>query len=158
MKRLAAVILAIIMVIGLASCGAAKPQTFSADGLDIGLSSDFSAENMNGFVKVFTSEKVTVFVMKEDKAGFGGKSMTFREYGELLRMANATRNPSEIKTEGNISYFEYDHINGSESYSYLTAFYEANTAFWTVQFACPQAEYSATKAQLLTWAVSVVLR
>ena len=157
MKRIVALLLAAVMIVGLAACGSPKAKEFSIEEMKLTLTADFKEGEYSGYTKVFESKDAAAFVLREDKSLLGGETISIDEYVELCRQANAARNPGEAKKEGSVPYFEYTFKNPETgvTYSYFTAMYESEKAFWLVQFACGEGDYAKKKADFIGYASSV---
>jgi len=156
-KRIIAVVLAALLVFGLAACGSAKEKTFSVEELSVKLNDSFKESDYEGYTKCFENSDTAIFVLREDKSLLGGQSITLEDYGRLCRVANAARNPGEIKDQGGVPVFEYDFTNTESKvkYHYYTAMYESEKAFWLVQFVCESAKFSNRQAEFAGWAKGV---
>ncbi len=156
MKRAIAILLAAIMLVSLAACGA-KAKTFSAEELSIELTDAFTEADYEGYTKSFDSSKVAVFVLREDKAQLGDLKLSLDEYAQLVYSANVNRNPQSVKKEGEMPYFEYE-FTGTDNqtvFHYYTTMHESDGAFWIVQFAAKQAQWDKLKADVQKYAASV---
>ncbi len=156
MKKLTALILVAIMLLSLVACLEPKEKTFKKDGLEITLTSSFKETKIENYTVCYDSKKVAVYVLKESfslLAGFEDK--TLAEYGEMLRTANASRNPGVLKTEEGLTYFEYTFRNENVDFKYFTVVYKGSDAFWMVQFASREADYDDVKEDMIKWAKSV---
>ena len=163
MKKILALVLALVTLLSCVSCFGGKvyeaaPADFSADDLTITLTKAFKKAKIDGYTAAFDSKAVAVFVLKESAAIFGDLAdMSQREYAELLRQANATKNPGALKTEDGVLLFEYSFLNPDENvtYKYLTTVHKSDDAFWMVQLATREADYDEHRPYMLQWAKSV---
>ncbi len=156
-KRIIALVLAALMVFGLAACGSAKEKDFAVEELSIKLNDSFKATDYEGYTKCFENSDTAIFVLREDKSLLGGVSITLDQYAELCKTANAARNPGAIAKEGSVPVFEYDFTNPDSKvqYHYYTTMHESEKAFWLVQFVCESSKYSSRKADFTNWLKTV---
>ena len=163
MKKILALVLALVTLLSCVSCFGGKvyeaaPADFSADGMNITLTKAFKKAKIDGYTAAFDSKAVAVFVLKESAAMFGDMAdMSQREYAELLRQANASKNPDALKTEEGVLLFEYSFYNPAEkqTYKYFTTVHKSDDAFWMVQFASVEANYEEHRPYMLQWAKSI---
>ena len=165
MKKILALVLALLTLLSCVSCIGGKvyeaaDAEFSANGITLTLTKAFKEVDAAtyGYTAAFDSAAVAVFALKESFSlvnSLGATSKT--AYAELLRSANAARNPGELKTEDGIVFFEYNFHNTDENvtYSYFTTVHEGKDAYWMVQFATKQADYDEYRPYLLKWAKTV---
>ncbi len=153
MKRILSAFLAVVMMaLVLASCGA-NPKDFTVDGMTVTLTTAFKKTEMSGYTACYASNNVLVIVLKEA----GSDSMTLDEYAELVRKANASKNPDEISKGEVYHSMEYDFHNQQENqtYSYYCAMFKDGGNFWLVQFACRKDDYASMKDTFIGWANTV---
>ena len=156
MKKIAALILAAVMLLGLAACSA-KPQDYTYKELKITLTDKFREADLEGYDKCFDSSTAAVFVLREDKSLLGGLTLSLEEYANLVYSANVNRNPEAVKVENGIYCFEYEFKNETENmvYHYYTTIFESDQAFWLVQFATRQDDWTKLQAEVKGYAQSV---
>ena len=75
MKRIVALLLAAVMIVGLAACGSPKAKEFSIEEMKLTLTADFKEGEYSGYTKVFESKDAAAFVLREDKSLLGGETM-----------------------------------------------------------------------------------
>ncbi len=158
MKKVIAVLVAAVMVLSLAGCELfPKEQPFSVNEMLITLTDAFTEAEFEGYTKAFDSRKAAVFVLREDKSLLNGVELSLAEYADLTRAANSSRGPGEIKNDDDLTYFEYESFGSDEQtvYSYFTALYESDSAFWLVQFAGERANYEKLRPEFIKYAKSV---
>ena len=159
MKKILALCLSAILLVSLFGCaGSSAEKAFSKDGFEITLTGAFKETTMEGYFVCYDSKNAAVFVVKEDFTLFDNAAdMTANDYAKLVKTANASRNPSSIKTSGGIPSFEYTFENTQENttYHYYTTFFKGNDAFWMVQFASKDSEYAEQKENFENWVKTV---
>ena len=133
------------------------PMVFYGDGFEITLTEEFWLnEDMEGFTACYDSRNVAVFVREEEFSlldGFANK--TLREYAELILENNGFN--YEIKTNGDLMYFEYTYFDeaSGESYHYTNFVYKGDDAFWFLQFAFNEKSSDKYSEKVFEWAASV---
>lgn len=152
------IILFIILII--LSCNACKPsqKVFSAKGMSITLTDDFSKDKDYYGMSYFDSEEAQVYVAKEEIAVLEEKGektdFTLKEYADyLLKTISVT---AEIKTENNITYFEYVKKPENKSYNYFVVVFKTDDAFWYFTFTCETDKINEYRPLFKEWAKSIV--
>ena len=158
MKRILSCLLVVLFLFSLTACSKASPEEFTSVGMTITLTSDFELTEVEGYTACYDSKDVAVFVLKESfllQEGFGDLSLD--DYADLVYTANASKNPTAVAKEGDLTVMEYEFLNEQENktYSYYTVMYKSSDAFWTVQFACKKKLYKAKKDTFIEWANTV---
>ena len=135
----------------------AEPMTFSAAGLQITLTEDFTPDHtMEGFTVCYLSPRVAVFALQEPfplAEGFG--ALTATEYGELVLEALPYATEAVI-TEGNgLLYMTYEADVDGDSFFYFNTLHKTDDAFWQVCFAV-RANIAGTQLnEIVSWAKSI---
>ncbi len=163
MKKFLALMLALLTLLSCVSCIGGKvyeaaAKEFSSNGLTLTLTKAFKEADMQGYTVAYDSAAVAIFAIKENFSLMPGvENKDANGYAELLRQANANRNPGEIKTEDGVVFFEYSFYNEAEktTYKYLTTAHKGSDSFWMVQFATREKDYDEYRPYLLQWAQSV---
>ena len=169
MKKFLSVVLVIMTLLAVVSCDNAgnnnviKPMEITRNGMTITVTSDFyvspKEEKEYGYTVVLNSKAMGILALKEDKSLYENAGIkNLSQYAEAIRNANSARNPGIIKAEDGFQYtFEYTFYNTAEKveYSYLTVMYEAESAYWFVQFASKTAKYEELKPTMLKYAKTV---
>lgn len=142
----------------LANSQPVKPQTFSADGVQITLTNEFKANDSTDWVAGYRTVDVGVFIHKN---GFAEepelKNYTLKEYAKELYRVNGHNVPDGVQTEDGLTFYEYQYVdpNTDMTYVYFTYVYETAEGFWIVQFAIPQPEVENYRTSIKEWAKSV---
>lgn len=162
MKKLLACLLALTALFALVSCNAdvreAKEKTFSSNGLELTLTEAFKETTAEGYTVCYDSSKVAVFALKEKKSDFVSLGdVDLPAYANLIKEANKSKSPSDIQSKDGLTYMTYQFTNSdsNKEYSYLTVMYEADDAFWMVQFATLTEDYAEYESFLFDCAKSV---
>lgn len=157
MKRFLLVLTTLVLLVSLVSCGEAKPKTFTAEGVSVTLTDDFTKCSVDGYTVAYDSKDVAVLVLKEAFSDFQGVELTLNEYASLVRQSNLSRNPTEVIEKDGVYTMEFSFFNEDEevTYKYLCAMYESDDAFWLIQFACKESSYDSLADTLMTYAKSV---
>ncbi|MBE6639782.1 MAG: hypothetical protein E7616_10140 [Ruminococcaceae bacterium] len=154
MKKLISCVMAVCMLLSFSACGlidvyAAKEKTFTKEGMSITLTSAFSDEDYEGYTACYDSIQVAVFTLREPFADFEGLGIdTVKQYGELVRIANADSEPGALIEEDGLLYFEYTAEGEEEGliHGYMTFLFKGPDAFWIVQFCCEEDDFADRKA------------
>lgn len=170
MKQASAWLLLLSMIITLAGCAAEEitPPTlgllemekasYIAAGMEIQLPTEFRALEGTGYTVCYEASTAAVFALREgfDLAA-GVEDLTLAEYADLVRVANTTKSPSEVKEEDGLMLIEYTFFVESQNadYVYLTTMFKTSDAFWMIQFTCQEENYETYRPHFIEWAKSV---
>lgn len=135
-----------------------KPKTFSAEGMQITLTDDFSEYPMDGFTMCYDSRDMAVLTLKEEFSLLeGSENYTLAEYSDIVMHYSVSSPTSELQIGESFNYFTYDFLNTEENvtYSYLITMFKAPDAFWLIQFATPQENMEEYLPTFLEWAKTV---
>ena len=131
-----------------------EPKTFSAKGMQITLTDEFSKQTAAGYTAGFGSKDVAVLVLKEDftlQEGFG--QLSLKEYGNLVLQNNGKN--TTLKTDNGVTYFEYDGTNGNDTYHYVATVFKGPDAFWLIQFATKDTNAAEFRDEIFAWAKTI---
>lgn len=135
----------------------ASEKTFSASGMSITLTDEFTQSEFEGYTATYGSENVAVIALKEDYSLMEElRDYTIKEYIELVVQASNLTSV-QIKTAGELTYFEYEATNPSteDTYRYFSYVYKTNDSFWLIQFATLSEDADKYDNQIAEWAKSV---
>lgn len=170
MKQASAWLLLLSMIFTLAGCAAedVTPPTvgllemdkasYIAAGMEIQLPTEFRALEGTGYTVCYEASTAAVFGLRE---GFdlaeGVADLTLAEYADLVRVANSSKSPSEVKEEEGLMLIEYTFFVETQNadYVYLTTMFKTSDAFWMIQFTCQEENYEAYRPHFIEWAKSV---
>lgn len=160
MKKLTCLLLAALMVLSMAACGAPKEKQFTADEMRLTLAGNFKESKADGYTAAFESPSIVVLVLRENKSAIRalmGGDITMERYEQCVIDANASRGNVQMKTEGGVRFFEYDFKSPQNNniYSYFNITKESGQAFWLVQFFCLQSQYQKYKPDFLKYAAGI---
>ena len=152
-----AIIAGIISGLSAGMNGPADPKTFTTAGMEITLTDDFRESKLEGFTMCYGSKDMAVYTIKEVFSlveGFG--DYTVEEYGQLLLQANELDGKVQIQSKDDLLFFEYSATSddGTE-YHYLSFFFKASDAFWSIQFAVLEEDAVQLRNTILDYAKSV---
>lgn len=132
----------------------ADPKDFTLEELTITLTDAFSDLEVEGATGAFRSRDCSVFLIREGLDRFeNGSEMTIADYAERVQENNQME--VEIKTEGDLTYFERSATTDGQTFNYYSVMYRAPEAFWLLQFACESDDYEVYRPYFVSWAQSV---
>lgn len=145
-----------VLLFVLCACDPSE-KVFSANGMSITLTDEFSKEKDYYGMLYYDSEEAQVYIAKEEIDVLEEKGektdYTLKEYADyLLKSISVT---AEIKTEDNITFFEYSKKPEDVSYNYFVAVFKTSDAFWYFQFACESNLLNEYRPLFKTWAKSI---
>jgi len=149
-RSLIALLLCAVMLL---ACGcSAKAKTFTASGMTIELTEDFTEKDMLGFTAVYQSDDVLVFALKEEFEILGDE-MNLDEYAQLVLDANKL--DEDIKHEGEHTYFSFEKTVSGKDMTYTAVVFKGEDAYWMIQFACLTSDYAKLEDTIFGYASSV---
>lgn len=137
-------------------------KTFQGEGYQITLNTKFTEKREPNYLTTYHGKQLKVFFSKE----------TFEEiklYPERTDPENETREDfiaadfeingvsSEIYTDGNLMYYEYETVYKNKTYSYRAYVFKTNDAFWRVQFGCESSLKENLTKQIEQFARSIII-
>ena len=155
MKKLIAMILVVCSVMLLASgCDLFKKEkTFSKSGMSITLTEDFVEKDRISFTSTYESDDIIVTTLKEEKSLLGDMSVDLDGYTKLVIKANNLTNLPQHKD--GLTYFEYEKEASGKEFHYYAFTFEAEDAYWLIQFACEQKNHEKLEETIFKYAKSV---
>ena len=142
---------------GILSAGNDKAKSFCASGMEITLTKSFRETEVPGFTVAYDSKDVAVLALKESFASLEGLNVdTLSQYAQVV-LQNNGKNPSSLKNDGDRMYFAYDanSAENGKTYHYVTYLYEADDAYWIIQFATLKENADKYAEDITGWARSV---
>ena len=136
----------------------AEPKSFSAEGMSITLTDEFAENTVEGYTAFYEKQELAVLALKEDFSLIEGfEAYTLEDYGELVLEANQFGDDVKLATKDGVTYFTFDYENTAynETYTYFSAIYKADDAFWMIQFMTFADDYEALLPEILEYAKSV---
>ena len=135
----------------------ANPMTFSAAGLQITLTEEFTPDHtMEGFTVCYLSPRVAVFALQEPfSLAEGLGELTAAEYGELVLEANPHAAGAVLAEEDSLLYFTYETDVDGERFFYFSTLHKTDDAFWNICFAVPAKLADTQRDEIASWAKSI---
>lgn len=135
-----------------------EPKTFTSNGMNITLTSDFKETNVEGYTVCYDSEYVGVIALKEEFGLVEGFSdYTIEEYGNLVIENNKFDSSIKLQNKDGLTYFSYEFYNAETktTYYYFSVLYKSSDAFWMIQFTTPVENIDIYSEAFIEWAKSV---
>lgn len=135
-----------------------KPETFTADGMQITLTSAFDEASFEGYNVCYESDDVAVLVLKEEFTLFApDENFTLEEYGNILLEGNDLSSTASLQTTDGITHFEYEYTSPEDGndYNYFATIYKSDDAYWLIQFVTFAEDADDYRATIMEWAKSV---
>lgn len=166
MKRaFTAIVCTLLLVAMLAACGSSDPfaaadKTFSSEGMQITLTSDFSKQSVEGYTVCYAAKTAVVLALHETNDQFaaaGMEDVTLEQYAELVMQNNSSRDPVAGDDINGCPTMLYDFYNEDQDveYRYLAVMYQTDDGFWLVQFASAKDDFDTYEPSFVTAAESV---
>lgn len=160
MRKVVSLVVAFVMMLGLL-CSCASAQQFTKDGLTITLRSTFQDESASPYAEdmsfLYTSRSCAVMGVKDDRAQLEALlgELTLEEYGSLIIELNELGGTMSQR-EG-LWTFTYTATVDNVDYTYLSAVYETDANFWTVQVYCASDDYAKLADTMFGYLKTVTL-
>ncbi len=130
-------------------------KAFSADGMRITLTEDFTSASVDGYTACYDSQDVAILVIKENFSLLDGlEEYSLDQYGNSVLQRNQLSS-AELKHDNGLTYFEYDYVIQNDTYYYFSVVYKADDAFWFMQFVTLKDNAERYSDKLIQWAKSV---
>ena len=160
MKKIIALILALVALLSFASCAgkaySEAAKNFSNGGMTITLTNAFEKIEMAGCAAVYTSKDAVVYVYNQPKSEFDDvKDMSIRKYLEFFCETNKEKYEIDISAEGDIFFVEYSSASDKATYKYLSAFFESDKKYVRVEFVAEEKNYAEYRPYFINWAKTV---
>ena len=152
-KRILALLLCTVLLLS-TGC-AAKAKTFSAKDFTITLTEDFQETAYDTYDASYQSDSMAVYVLRQEFELFEGGDVEvdlefFTEY--MISVHNLDVEP---QTKDRLFYFVFEKEVNSNTFTYYAFAYEANDAFWLVQFCCETKNVEKLEKSIFQYAKSV---
>jgi len=142
---------------GIFSGDSDAPKTFSADSMSITLTDDFKEKDEVGYVAVYESKRVSVFVLKElFSFAEGLENYSTEQFAGWTISYNDWDNPKIMNVDG-LTFFEYKSVNPEtkDTNRFISYVYKADDSFWMIQFAVRDKYAEEYAPKIAEWAKSV---
>ncbi len=153
--------LALLMLCTVLLCScAAKPETFSCEGMQIDLTNKFSELEQEGCTAIYTTRKEMVTVLKESFEQLSESGLNLNadstpvQYARVVAEANALEDV-KVQTRNEVICFVYENTADGTAYTYLATVHKSEDAFWLIQFAATSKDYAEREATFFEYAKSV---
>ncbi len=160
MKRFAALVCAMAVIMGLAAGCSIQEKVFDTGaGLTITLPGNFQEENdaSTGATACYMTNNAGVLILKDtfedlEDAGFSS-DMTLDEYGQIVIEANSLT--MDLQEADGIKYFTYEDGDEGQQLTHYATVFEGSDAFWLVQFFCLSDQYENLQSDFQEWAKTI---
>ena len=165
-RSLLLVTLSILMTLSMTSCALldvvlAKDKEYRYQELVLSLDSSFfeneiDEENRTSFVSLSGTGAIVIketFASMIDAGVEDPSSLTVEEYRDAFNEANQY-NGTVVELDG-LCAFTYFNTSDGTDYKLLVCIYQSETAFWSVQFMAPTADYDKNEKEFIKWAQKV---
>ncbi len=132
-----------------------SPVTFEGSGYAITLNDEFVPMNLDGYMDVYEGDTATVMISKEPFLSPSDADTAVAAYAEVLR-GLAAGGPdiagcSELRTEGDLCYFDYMTIMDTVAYSYRVFVCKGSDGFRVIRIAAPIESFGAIQEDMMEW-------
>ena len=159
MKLFSKAALAVVLVctLMLSGCSLFNPdeKSFSKAGMTVTLTEAFVETDVVNYTATYVSTKVMVYALKEEFSLFDSETDTLDKYIDLIKQINNFDN--QVETDEDLKYIIVETEANGDKYTYIVAFYEADDAFWMIQFGTKSVNFDKYKDDMLKYAKSVKL-
>ena len=159
MKLFSKAALAVVLVftLMLSGCSLFEPdeKSFSKAGMTVTLTEAFVEQDVVNYTATYVSTKIMVYALKEEISLLGSETDTLDKYIDLIKEINDF--DDKVETDEGLKYITVETEGNGDKYTYIVAFYEADDAFWMIQFGTKSSNFDKYKDDMLKYAKSVKL-
>ena len=159
MKLFSKAALAVVLVftLMLSGCSLFEPdeKSFSKAGMTVTLTEAFVEQDVVNYTATYVSTKIMVYALKEEFSLLGSETDTLDKYIDLIKEINDF--DDKVETDEGLKYIIVETEGNGDKYTYIVAFYEADDAFWMIQFGTKSSNFDKYKDDMLKYAKSVKL-
>lgn len=160
-KQIAIVLSLCLLVCACTACGPAQEQVFTESDFSITLNSRFEKENGPNVKYAYTDGNAGIAVdcmSKEEIKESGLQITSLNRFAILVIKSYGAADNALVRDGLNHSYCEFDSVVAGKNVSYYSAFYETDTHYWMVVFACDPADYTEYQPNFANWASTVTVQ
>ena len=157
MRKISAVILMLMLLLSLVSCGSLT-KTVKSEGMTIELSKEYQKStlaNATWYYKSPDGLAMGIKSLKDDIEKSGLEANSVSDYAEAYIKANNIPGNPKVKSKNSYVYFKHNKKVSGTKYSYLTFFYDHGDSYWMVSFSCYKEMFKDYKADFFASADSV---
>ena len=157
MKLFSKAALAVVLVftLMLSGCSLFEPdeKSFSKAGMTVTLTEAFVEQDVVNYTATYVSTKIMVYALKEEFSLLGSETDTLDKYIDLIKEINDF--DDKVETDEGLKYIIVETEGNGDKYTYIVAFYEADDAFWMIQFGTKSSNFDKYKDDMIKYAKSV---
>ncbi|MBQ1288641.1 MAG: hypothetical protein IIY23_00600 [Erysipelotrichaceae bacterium] len=154
MKKLFAVLAALLLVLTAAGCSQNATENFTFENMTITVPKSYKMKEVDyeGFDYTLEGEKLVIFFGRIPVADI-------EAYGlDEETVANMAYQGMDVKEKDGMTYGTYTYENGTDKFFYTYGLFKDDTYYWDVNVACDQADQEKLADQMITILQSVNLK
>lgn len=160
-KKVALMMSLVLVACSCMACGTPKEQVFTESDFSITLNSRFEKQNEPTVKYTYTDGHAGVAVdsMSKDEIKESGVQVTsLNRFAILVIKSYGAADNALVRDGLNHSYCEFESVVDGKNVSYYCAFYETDTHYWMVVFACDPADYADYQTSFASWASTATVK
>ena len=129
---------------------------FSAPGMRLTLTNEFTEASLDHYTACFEKEDVRVLALEDPYSETEGlEAYTAEEYGTRLLAENGL--DAALETDDGLTAFSYIYTDPDtgDNYYYYSVITKGSDAFWTVQFTTPLKNEHKYQDEFVKWAKTI---
>lgn len=163
-KRIAALLISIMLVLSITGCSSNKPKDFTVEEMTITLTNSFIEGENETQTAVYTTQDYVVTVLRQDFMELESVGMpTDMDVGTYAMMvlekneidADIEILESEVEDYDFVVGFTYEELIEEVNYTYFATVYRSDSAYWFIQYATETEKFEEAKPQFIDWSKTV---
>lgn len=161
-KLISLVLFLAMMISVFAGCGSNEEKEVSSNGFSVTLPANAKEMDQSlGYTACYQiGNDIVVAAIEESKSSLQtlglAEDASVSDYAALVAEVNGySSDDVAVITETEIPYFEYSSTVSGVDYNYIGVCYEADDAFWFVNFGTTADKFDSVKGDFERWAKSV---
>lgn len=166
MKKLISILIVIIMIFSLCSCGLFDDKVHTIGELSITLPFDYIEVDIDGFDSCYGNSDISILIIEESIDSLAEQGLAISSessldfYMDLIVETNSEDcgiTKEDVVNEDGLLYYVWSTDDeGEENYTYFSVVYKSTSSFWFVQIATTVEDYEELLPQVKEIAKSVV--
>ena len=154
MKKLLAVMAALLLLLTAAGCSSNATETFTFENMTITVPKSYKMKEAeyDGFDYTLEGDKLVIFFSRVPVADI-------EAYGfDEEAVANIAYEGMDVKEKDGMTYGTYTYNNGEETFYYTYGLFKDATYYWDVNLACDEKDQTQLADPMVTILSSVELK
>lgn len=134
-----------------------QPETYTAEEMTITLNKGFNRQYAFGYTGIFVSDRVEVFIFKNEFDKMETKNLTETEYARAVMANQKVSDYEVVENDGLTSFVFSKETTNGQSYKYHLYAFKTDDAYWHIFFAVEEDWAKFYDDEVSRWARSIVI-